>query len=192
MIPLSTALRHDERGYIAALTDYRHDGADRREALNAFLERFLGYVETATVIAERFREAATGVHERWRDAVAGKRADAAIHRALDLVVEHPVVSAQFVADRLGLSSVGAHRVISQLEVIGVIKPATGKYRRSALYQADDILNLLQFGAEASARSPLPSITHVEPAILRCGAPTSTGVCGNRVPSRDQRCWRHRA
>lgn len=191
VIPLSTALRNDERGYVAALTAFRYDGDDRREALNSYVGKFLGYVETAVVVAERFREAAIAVHDRWRAAVVGLRKDAAIHRAINLVVEHPVISARFVAERLDLSAVAAHNVINQLESTGVIKSATGKYRRSALYQADDILNLLQFGAEAGPRSSLPVMTPAESVIVRCGATTTTGPCGNRVPARGQRCWRHR-
>jgi len=32
---------------------------------------------------------------------------------------------------------------------GIVQAATGKYRKSALYQADDILDLLEHGAEVT-------------------------------------------
>lgn len=191
VIPLSTALRNDERGYVRALTEYRHDGAARRSALNSYVGRFLTYVDAAVTVAERFRVAATDIHDRWRSAVQGFRADSSIHRAVDLVIEQPVISAGYVAADLGVSAVSAQNLVKQLESVGIIKPATGKYRRSSLYQADDILNLLQFGAEAGPRSSAPVATAVDPVTVRCGAPTATGPCGNRVPARDQRCWRHR-
>jgi hypothetical protein len=33
-----------------------------------------------------------------------------------------------------------------LTSVGVVRAATGKYRKAALYQADDILDLLEHGA----------------------------------------------
>ena len=41
----------------------------------------------------------------------------------------------------------AEQLIKQLQEVRIFTPATGKYRRSPLYQADDILSLLAFGAE---------------------------------------------
>ena len=195
VIPLSTALRHDERGYIAALTGYRYDGEERAAALSSYVGRFLAFVETAAASAERFVDAATSIHGRWRSAVAGVRTDSALHRAVDLVVEHPVISARFIADQLGISEVSAHKVAKQLIEAGIVSPATGKYRRSALYQADDVLALLAFGAEAGPRVPVPALALPDGAqpelVHRCGHPTATGPCGNRVPVPGQPCWRHR-
>ena len=210
VIPLSTALRNDERGYVAALTAYRYDGDARGPALNDYVDRFLTYVERATIAAEQFGQAAAALHERWRYAVAGVRVDAAAHRALDLVVENPVVSASFLANQLGGSLRRAQKLVNQLQEARILTPATGKYRKSPLYQADDILRLLAYGAEAGPRTPLPQWTTAEGGVLagtesadpgvtseqptlvhRCGAPTSKGPCQNRVPVAGRRCWRHR-
>lgn len=196
VIPLSTALRNDERGYVDALTSYRYDGEDRAPALNTYVERFLAFVETATASADRFVDAATAVHGRWRSAVVGVRADSSLHRALDLVVENPVISARFLSEGLGVSAVSAHKLIKRLETAGILKPASGKYRKSALYQADDILDLLSFGSEAGPRTPAPRAGRGgadDPAaalIHRCGQPTDNGPCRNRVPAAGLRCWRH--
>lgn len=206
VIPLSTALRNDEKGYVAALTAYRYDGDARGPALNDYVARFLTYIETATVAAEHFAQAAATLHERWRAAVAGVRADAALHRALDLVVENPVISARFLADQLGGSLRRAEKLVNQLQEAHILVPATGKYRKSPLYQADDILRLLAFGSEAGPRTPVPQWTTagtgdgdgtsdgaVGQATLvhRCGVPTAGDPCQNRVPADGARCWRHR-
>lgn len=200
VIPLSTALRNDEGGYIAALTSYRYDGDARADALNDYVGRFLGYLEGATAIADHFIDAATAVHERWRATVDGVRVDAGIRRAIDVIVENPVVSTAFLADQLQLSISRAAKLVKQLVEVRILAPATGKYRRSQLYQADDIFSLLSFGAEAGSRTPAPDLharsigggEHAGVLIHRCGTATSSGPCRNRVPAAGDRCWRHRA
>jgi Fic family protein len=198
VIPLSTALRNDVPGYVAALTSYRYDGADRRQALSRYVDRFLVYVETATAAAGHFADAATGLHDRWRAVVAGVRSDAALHRAVDLVIENPVVSSRLLAERLELTLRGAEKVIGQLQEARILSPATGKYRRTPLYQADEILTLLSFGAEAGPRTPAPEQLALgdgartpRALVLRCGEPTTKGPCQNRMVAVGQKCWRHR-
>lgn len=149
VIPLSSVLRADVNGYVKALTAYRYDGDDRARALNAYVEQLLDYVSAAVSAAERFRLAAIDVHDRWTQSVSGFRSDSSIHRAVDLLVEYPVISARFVADNLGVSTVSAQKLIKQLGSVGIVRTAAGKYRKSALYQADDILDLLEHGAEVT-------------------------------------------
>lgn len=149
VLPLSTVLRDDVDGYVKALISYRYDGDDRGPALNACVKQFLDYVAAAVSAAERFRLAAIDIHERWKQSVSGFRSDSSIHRAVDLVVEFPVISARFLAENLGVSTVSAQKLVKQLDSVGIVRAATGKYRKSALYQADDILDLLEHGAEAT-------------------------------------------
>jgi ribosomal protein S25 len=111
------------------------------------VNQFLDYVGAAVSAAERFRLAAIDIHQRWKQSVSGFRSDSSIHRAVDLVVEYPVISARFLADNLGVSTVSAQKLVKQLDSAGIVRVATGKYRKSALYQADDILDLLEHGAE---------------------------------------------
>jgi hypothetical protein len=128
--------------------------------------------------------------------VTGVRSDAALHRAVDLVIENPVVSARFLAEHLELSLRRAEKLVQQLQEVHILSPATGKYRRSPPYQADDILTLLSFGAEAGPRAPTPERlasgdgAGPQPALVhRCDRPTSKGPCQNRVPAAGQQCWR---
>lgn len=62
------------------------------------------------------------------------------------------MSARFLADNLTISAVAAQNLIKRLEGVGILEPATGKYRKSALFQASDILDLPEHGAEAPTRS----------------------------------------
>lgn len=59
VIPLSTAVRNDQAGYVRALTAYRYDGDARTPALNHDVDCFLTFVETATATAEVFADHAT-------------------------------------------------------------------------------------------------------------------------------------
>jgi Fic family protein len=147
VIPLSTVLRDDVDGYVKTLTRYRYDGDNRGPALHLYVEQFLDYVASAVSAAERFRLDAIAIHQRWKQSVSGFRSDSSIHRAVDLLIEYPVISARFLADNLGVSTVSAQKLIKQLDSVGIIRAATGKYRKSALYQADNILDLLEHRAE---------------------------------------------
>ena len=148
VIPLSTVLRDDVDGYVGALTRYRYDGDDRGPALNLYVEQFLDYLASAVSAAERFRLDAIAIHQRWKQSVSGFRSDSSIHRAVDLLIEYPVISARFLADNLNVSTVSAQKVVKQLESVGIVQAAAGKHRKSALYQADDILDLLGHRATA--------------------------------------------
>lgn len=148
VIPLSAVLRDDVDGYVRALTTYRYDGDDRGPALHAYVEKFLDYVGAAVSEAELFRLTAIEIHQRWKHAVSGFRSDSSIHRAVDLVVEYPVISARFLAESLGVSTVSAQKLVKQLDSVGIVGAATGKHRKSALFQANDVLDLLERGAQA--------------------------------------------
>ncbi len=96
------------------------------------MEQFLDYVGAAVSAAERFRVAAIDIHHRWKQSfpVIGRTPPS----TAPLLVP---VSARF--RTLGVS-VSAHSA-------GIVRAATGKYRKSALFQADDILDLLEHGTE---------------------------------------------
>lgn len=149
VIALSTVLRNDVDGYVKALTRYRYDGEDRGPALHVYVKQFLDYVGAAVSAAERFRLAAIDIHLRWKQSVSGFRSDSSIHRAVDLVVEYPVISARFLAENLGVSTVSAQKLVKHLDSARIVRAATGKYRKSALYQADDILDLLEHGSDVT-------------------------------------------
>lgn len=202
VIPLSTALRNDVDGYIRALTTYRYDGDQRATALDEYVGHFLTYVETATATAWTFLDATTGLLDRWRAAIAGVREGASLPHALDVVVENPVISASVLAKTLNLSNRRAQDLIHQLQGVGVLSPATGKYKNVPLYQSDDLLALLSLGAEAGPRATVPRLGKplgqpdgggaAAPSALvhRCGAATPKGSCQNKVLQPGHRCWRH--
>ncbi|TWG97250.1 Fic family protein [Nocardioides sp. J9] len=194
--PLSTALREDRDGYVEALTRYRYDGRSRKvrqQALDGFVDRFLDYLDTAVAAADRFVDAALALHGRWRTVVAGTRADGVLHKALDVVVDYPVLTTRLLAEQLDVTPRRGEDLVKQLVRAGIVRPGTGKYRRAAVYQSDAILDLLDLGAEATPTTTHPALAMQasEPLVQRCGGPTAHGTCQNRVTERGERCWRHR-
>lgn len=73
---------------------------------------------------------------------SGLRADSSARRILPLLREQPVITASFIADSLDVSAVAAHSAVRTLVERGILTPGTGRYRRSAVFQAPDVLGVL--------------------------------------------------
>lgn len=71
-------------------------------------------------------DAALALDARWREAVSGTRVDGALHRALDVVVEYPVLTTRLLAEQLGVSPRRAEDLVRELHAVGVLSSGTGK------------------------------------------------------------------
>jgi predicted ArsR family transcriptional regulator len=60
--------------------------------------------------------------DQWRDRLAGLRDDATAHKIIDLLVEHPVVSSNLVARRLGVSERTARAAFDMLAARSILAP----------------------------------------------------------------------
>ena len=67
-------------------------------------------------------ETVAAIQSGWRRRVAGLRADATAVAALDVLPEHPVVSAALVSERLGVSDRAARSALDVLHKRGVVEP----------------------------------------------------------------------
>lgn len=143
LLPISIEIRTREREYVQRLSATRTDApAPAEEALNAWVRFF---VEVSAEAGERMRRIQGEVRAldaALAEKTAGLRADSSARRLLPVLREQPVVTAAFVADRLGVSRVAAHRAVDTLVSRAVLTPGTGKYRRSETFQADDVLRVI--------------------------------------------------
>ena len=143
VLSISTVIRAREREYVKLLGAFRTDDADGAvAALNDWVRYFTAVAEAAV---ENVRSVQGKVHEL--DAVLeGKarrlRSDSSARRILPLLRKQPVVTAAFVAERLGVSKVAAHRAVDTLVNREILRPGAGTYRRSEVFQADDVLQVL--------------------------------------------------
>jgi Fic family protein len=152
VLPLSMALKEDVPGYVQALTAYRHDGEDpaaRRDAVSRYTRRFVAFVEQSMGITAQFSAAVEEIEHRWREALSKHRRDSSVHRAaFEVLVEQPVVTAVYLQEQLGVTKMAAHTTLEALLNAEILRPAGGKLKRSNLYQATEILDLLDPDAAA--------------------------------------------
>lgn len=143
LLPVSTAIRSREREYVQRLGAVRTDLPDRAvEALNEWVRFFVEVAAEAGDTMQRIQEEVRALDAALAEKAAGLRADSSARRILPVLRQQPVVTAAFIADRLGVSPVAAHRAVDTLVARGILTSGTGKYRRSEVFQADDVLRLV--------------------------------------------------
>ncbi|MCT1652919.1 Fic family protein [Brachybacterium muris] len=144
LLPISTAIRAREREYVARLDAVRTDRSDEAvEALNDWVRFFVEVSASACEKVQDIQGRVRALDELLEQKATGLRVDSAARRILPVLREQPVVTAAFIADELGVSRVAAHRAVETLVAREVLTPGTGKYRRSEVYQADDVLAVIQ-------------------------------------------------
>lgn len=143
LLPVSTVLRSQERDYVRRLSTLRTDDADDAdEALTDWVRFFVEVAEEASVRVGRIQGEVALLDATLAEKADGLRADSSARRILPVLREQPVVTAAFVAEHLGVSRVAAHRAVDTLVSRGILTPGSGKYRRSEIFQADDVLQLI--------------------------------------------------
>lgn len=123
--PFSIFVARDPGGYLAGLTLYRlGDLAQWVRWFATTLERSAtaasSLVAETEAILERWRERASEMSDTGARAV---RAGATFWAVLDMLPEHPIISAQFVADRFSISHEAARQTLLRFESLGILTPA---------------------------------------------------------------------
>ena len=185
VLPLSLVLRDDKEGYVGALTAFRAGTAapaDVAAARQAYLRYLLGAVLDAAATAHRIIDDVTAVHERWKPYVQRLRPDSSVHPLLDLLVDQPVVTPGLVQERLDVTRVTANNALNELAGLGIVQRAGGRLKRQVVYQAPDVLALMD------AYVPGPPTVHVPapppvPPVRRYGGER----CGQLLPRKGVPC-----
>ncbi|HWC22156.1 MAG TPA: Fic family protein [Flexivirga sp.] len=154
VLPLSTALKRDKEAYVKALTAYRYDGnasssttggmnTTRRAATSAYVTAMLDFVNRAVDFTTQFTQQVDEVLDRWSQVLSGHRSDSSVHRAVDVLIQQPVVTIGYLQDELQVTKLTAHTCLKSLVNAGVLHPSGGKLKRANLFQADDVLRILE-------------------------------------------------
>lgn len=142
VLPLSLVLRDDIDGYIGALTAFRHDGDRSDEAREALLTFFMQAVLRAADIADETIAEVDRTVARWQPYVERLRADSSVHRVIGLLTEQPVITQGYITERLGVTRATATNALAELEKVGILQRSGGRYKRQPVYQAGDVLALM--------------------------------------------------
>lgn len=134
-LPISAGLLHDVEPYMLSLDAY-HDGE-----IEPIIERLIDALELAIVLGSRIASDVDEVLNRWRECITERKGSAA-HRLPPLLVEQPVVSAAYVADKLTITDRAARNLVETACDRGILAKM-GNAKRGVFYQASEFIEILE-------------------------------------------------
>lgn len=185
VLPLSLVLRDDVDGYVGALTAFRPGSDDptvKAAAREAFLTYFLDAVIEAAAIADAAIADVDQILTRWRPYVERLRTDSSVHRLLDLLTQQPVLTPGYVQERLHVTRATADRALGELEQVGIIQRSGGRLLRQSVYQAGEVLALMDRYVPGPPSVFVPPLPPTVPA-RQYGGPR----CGHMLPRKGVPC-----
>lgn len=145
-VPVSAGLLTDTDRYFDALTMYR--AGDPSPIVERFAEASFDSIVNGRQLVGELR----AVRATWSDEITSRR-QAIVWRALDLVLQHPVLDNALVQRELDVSAMGAEAALAELIEIGALAEITGG-RRNRRFAATHVLAALDaFAERAGRRSP---------------------------------------
>lgn len=135
LLPVSAGLLHDVDAYMRAIDSYQ------RGDLLPIIERMADALELALALGAKTAARIDRVVERWEIGIT-ERAGSSIYRLPALLVEQPVVNADYLSRRLGITPRAARNLIERGCSYGMLR-RTGTERRGVFYQADELIDVLE-------------------------------------------------
>ncbi|WP_336659287.1 Fic family protein [Leucobacter sp. USHLN153] len=149
LIPISTVFAGDTDAYIAGLTGYRADPVRLDEWVISFAQATERAAGNAVRLAERIAALDRTVFDQLVSFRKEKglnpavpRKDAVVRRILDTLASDPVLTADSVSGRLGVSPAAAHRALGELLEAGVLGRTKDQRGRLVCWTADGHLALV--------------------------------------------------
>jgi Fic family protein len=144
-VPISAGLLTDIQSYFTALDAYR--AGDTATLVSLVADASFSAVGNGRLLVKDLRE----LRAQWRQRIKA-RSDSRLWDVVDVVLCHPVVNAQLLADELGVGITNTYRYLEPLESAGVLVEFTGN-RRHRIWRSDEALNALDaFAVRAGRRS----------------------------------------
>ena len=185
-VPISTALSRDRHGYYDALNATRvvcarDDLVTRSAALRRWLATFGYACEEAHRQAASVVRTVEGIAARWRQA-AVLRSDSTAAALLEVLPSIPVLDAELVTERLGVTARAARRAVSSLEQAGILCTTGGS--RNRRYTALEMVGMLRRMAPDGGVAPWG-----DTAVLGAphDAPSVWTACDYRGPRSNRQC-----
>ena len=142
--PISAGLLSHPSAYVDALTAYR--GGDPDAIVNAITHASLRGIDNARHLVTDIGD----IRDGWNSSVRA-RSDSAVHRLLDLLPTHPVITVTAAAALIGTSDVAAGAAINRLAAAGILTQ-TGGGIRYRIWRAPEVLDALDAFTTRALRS----------------------------------------
>lgn len=142
--PVSAGLLTETRAYFEALTEYR-DGDAR-----AIVEQFARASRFAAASGAKLVDDLAAQIDDAQAKLSGLRPQAAAWKVIPHLVAHPVITSNFLTNRLGMNPVTAQRALTQLAEAGIVAERSG-LKRNRVWQHDGILAVLDQFAQGIRR-----------------------------------------
>lgn len=143
-VPVSAGLLSETGRYFDALGAYRDGDPNPIVELGAYASRRA--IENGRQLAQEMDDAKQG----WSQKLAGTRRDAVVWKVIETLIEHPVIDADSVVEKTGVSSVAARTGINRLNELGILSQANSG-RRFRKWIAVDVSDALDRFAERAGR-----------------------------------------
>jgi len=134
-LPISAGLLHDVDTYMEALASY-HEGE-----VEPIVKTLVNALELSVFIGGKIARRVDEIVEEWQS-LNTDRAGSASYRLPSLLIEHPVVDVSLVASDLGTTDRAARSIVERACERGILT-RMGNARRGVLYQASDIIDVLE-------------------------------------------------
>ena len=126
---------HDVDTYMEALASY-HEGE-----VEPIVKTLVNALELSVFIGGKIARRVDEIVEEWQS-LNTDRAGSASYRLPSLLIEHPVVDVSLVASSLGTTDRAARSIVERACERGILT-RMGSARRGVLYQASDIIDVLE-------------------------------------------------
>jgi Fic family protein len=137
--PVSVLIARDPGGYLAGLTLFRMGSLD--PWVEWMADKILRTGEAETALEAR----AEDLFRAWLHRLSGSRADATSRRVIAILGEHPVISSDVVATRLGVSERAGRRALQALAAHEIVHPYATRGQRGRprnFWVATELLSLV--------------------------------------------------
>lgn len=133
-LPISAGLLNNTKDYMSALLAFQ-DGNPI-----PIIEQVFNALELALVIGSKASEDISLVINEWEETLDEKKTSS-MWDFLYLLIQQPVVNSTYLSNKLDLSVRGANLLINRAVDLGILR-RIGNQRRGILYQADDIIEIM--------------------------------------------------
>lgn len=116
--PVSVFVARDPGGYLAGLRMFRLG------ELDPWVDWLATTVQRSSDAAADLMDRAELLGEMWEARVGDLRADATARQVLEMLLEHPVLSSDLVAERAGVSERAGRAALATLAERGIVQPYT--------------------------------------------------------------------